>query len=351
MNRQPNKCAFFRVDANRKIGSGHLVRCRLIADKLMQKGVKPFFIYNEIPERYKIELAEKGFGTVQIDNTENETGVLTGIIKNSGCEKSILITDSDKELFYKKEFQLAVRSKNTALMTITFYNKTHFYSDIILNQNIMAPHLKYSTEPYTEKLLGTEYVILDPRFTEIKNKNISWEKKENIVLVSFGGADKADRTVLVYDILQNFSEFIDKIIVVVGALYENKETLEKLISGSKINTELFINTDKMPFLMSEAKYAITSGGLTAWELGVAKTLNIIISESERENLSGKYLGDHGYCYFLGNVNGISSDKIKVMLNEILSNPGKNKAMVEKLYAEINPKGVDKVAEIILQKLG
>ncbi len=350
MENRFSKCAFFRVNANRKIGSGHFIRCRLLAEKLERKGIKAFFIYNELPENYLKEVKDKGFGVFEIENVVNETEKLIGIIKKANCEKSILITDSDKKIFYSKEFQLRVRENNIVLMTITFYADTHFYSDFILNQNIMAPSLEYSTEPYTEKLLGTRFVVLDPRYSEIAVQNENWESKNNVVLISFGGVDKPDRTGFVYEALQEFSGVIDKIIVVTGALYQNQNNLEKLISQSKIDTELYRNTNRMPFLMAESKYAFTSGGLTAWELGVTKTLNIIIAESEREFLSGKFLGENGYCYFLGKINEVSVDKLKESFNVILSNANNNKIMVEKLFAEIDPYGTEKVVEKIVQKL-
>ncbi len=344
-------CAFFRVDVNNEIGSGHFVRCRLLAEKLNATKIKTFFIYKELPGSYNKQLSELGFETYQIQNGE-ETDEIISFVNNCGCGKSILITDSDKDLFYSKEFQLKIKESGIKLMTITFYDKTHFYSDIILNQNIMAPGLKYSTEEYTIKLLGTQYVILDPRFEEIrKNKKPVWNEKNNVVLISFGGVDKPDRTSFVYEILKEFEQQIEKIIIVLGALYGNKNKIEKLIENSKVETELYQNTGKMPYLMAESKYAFTSGGLTAWELGVTKTLNIIIAESDREYLSGKYIGENGFGYFLGRMSELSRERLVNSLNSIFGNHDKNIKMVENLSAGIDPAGANKVVENILKVLG
>ncbi len=351
MENRFSKCAFFRVDANRKIGSGHFIRCRLLAEKLNTVDVKTFFVFKELPESYLTQLLEMGTETYQIQNEHNEADEIVSFIKNAGCGKSILITDTDEDLYYSREFQLKIKENEIKLMTITFYNKTHFYSDIILNQNIMAPELTYSTENYTEKLLGTEYVILDPRFAELRNivKPV-WALKKNVVLISFGGADKPDRTSLVYESLQEFKDKIDKIIIVLGALYQHGNKIKKLVSESLIETEIYQNTNEMPQLMIEAKYAFTSGGLTAWELAVTKTLNIIIAGSERETLTGEYLGKKGFSYYLGNINDVKPENIKDAFEEILINGEKNKALVEKLNSVVNVNGIEKVADKILEVL-
>ncbi|GEM_PF-3574968 len=344
-------CAFFRVDANKIIGSGHLVRCRLLAGKLKSMNVKSVFVFEDIPEGFITQLSAENFDLYKLKNTLDETNELISLVKNSGCEKSIIITDSDKKLFYTKEFQLKVRESGIKLMTITFFADAHFYSDIILNQNIMAPELTYSTESYTEKLLGTEYVILDPRFAKLRNiAKPVWALKKNVVLISFGGADKPDRTSLVYESLQEFKDKIDKIIIVLGALYQHENKIRKLASESLIETGIYQNTNEMPQLMIEAKYAFTSGGLTAWELAVTRTLNIIIAGSERETLTGEYLGKKGFSYYLGNVNDIKPENIKYAFEEILINEEKNKAMVEKLNSVVNVNGIEKVTDKILEIL-
>ena len=342
---------FFRVDANRTIGSGHLVRCRLLAKQLKKENINSYFIYREIPDLYIQEMQNENFTCVKISETQNETTNIIEIINRFNSGNSLLITDSDEEIFYTKEFKLKIKNAGIRLMTITFKNNNHFYSDIVHNQNIMAPALSYSTEPYTVRLLGTEFVILDPQFAEIQRKvEINWRTKKNNVLISFGGSDKPDRTSLVYKLLQNFPGKIEKIIIIIGALYQYKNILEKLIPESIIETELFQNTDKMPYLMSESKYAITSGGLTAWELGVTKTLNIIISHSQRETISAKFLTEHNYAYYLGNISSLKENDIKNNLAVIFNNDDVNSKLVENLYKKINASGIEPVVEEIKKLL-
>jgi len=341
-------CAFFRVDANKKIGSGHFVRCRILAESLNNNGFRIFFVYTGLPEKYKSELLNKNFGVYEIPPLTDETDTLVEIINKQKCSSSILITDSDKENFYTSKFQLGIKNNNIKLMTITFRNDFHFYSDILHNQNIMAPELNYSAENYTVKLLGTEYVILDSRYSEIADQKIKWEEKKNIVLISFGGTDEADRTSKVYRVLQNFAGKIEKIIVVTGAMYENRALLENLISKSKILTEMYQNTDRMPYLMREAKYAFTSGGLTAWELGVTNTLNIIISSTPRENLSGKFIGKKGYGYYFGNAENVTENELKIGTARVFSDVEKNKKIVNLIASKINPRGTEKVVQKIIE---
>ena len=50
------KYAYFRVDANSVIGTGHLIRCEILADELNTRGIQTAFICTTIPNKYKKKL-------------------------------------------------------------------------------------------------------------------------------------------------------------------------------------------------------------------------------------------------------------------------------------------------------
>lgn len=314
-----NKNIFFRTDANRNIGSGHLVRCEIIADFIKSSyDCNIHFIIKNIADKFQSRLECKGYQLHFIQsNTENELPEIIKIIDY--FSNRILIIDSDDKEFYTKSFQLGIKKMVEKLVIITFYSKYHFYSDIIHNQNVIAKDLSYSCEPYTKKLLGLKYVILNKRFKQLikKSKRKESNKVPKTGLITFGGSDEPNRTKTAYLSLLNLRAPLSKIIIVAGAMYNHIDELKELIKSAQIKTLLYQNTERMPELMADSDLAITSGGLTSWELGSLGVLNIIIPFSDREITTAKYLDKKKLAYIV-EFKEYSVDDIGKKLDSILN---------------------------------
>ncbi len=334
------KTCYIRVDANKTIGTGHLVRTEILADELAKNNFIINFICKDIPKDYSQKLINKSYKIYRLKNNDSELKEISQIINDKN--KSILIIDSDKPEFYTKEFQTKIKKQNIKLMIITFYNNHHFYADIVLNQNIMALSQKYSCEPYTKLLLGPKNVILKEDYRKIAQSLDKYKTKlpNKTVLLSFGGIDKPNRTEFVYKALLNCKNKVDKIIIVLGSMYEHKAEIEELAKNDKIKTEIYQNTQKMPYLQAEADIMISSGGLTVWEAGAFKTLNIIMGFSEREQIGGKFIGNNNLGYYLGIKEDFDTNKLSETLEQIIYN--NNDSIITKLYENIDVNGIQKV---------
>ena len=340
---------YIRVDTNNKIGSGHLLRAEILADELKEAGIDVFFICKQIPETYKIKLENKNYNVII---PKEETPETEAILNNIHTENNLVITDSDDKFFYSKEFQQQIRSQGNKLMTITFYNDTHFYSDIILNQNIMATYQTYSTEHYTIKLLGTKYLILKKDYRILANKQPYKQHKlsgKKTILLTFGGSDADDRTAFVYEALTQIknTKVINKIIIVLGALYKNKNKIKQLAATSGIPTEIYMNTPCMPHLIYESDIMISSGGLTVWEAAALQKPVIIIAGSDREIKSGKFLANKQLAHYLGTKNDwISTQKLSTTLQYIITNEVLLNSFASKFQKVVDTNGVLRVVEVI-----
>ncbi len=340
------KNCYIRVDANSTIGIGHLVRTEILSDKLAEKGIRVYFLCNTVPEKYRKKLIEKNCKVVDISNAEEELPQISEIINRT--HNNILIIDSDKEEFYTEKFQKKIRASGIKLMIITFYNKHHFYADIVFNQNIIALSQEYNCEKYTLKLLGLKNVILNDEYRKI-SQNLKYHKNKisskTVLLLTFGGVDKPNRTELLYKILISLKKKPGKIIIVLGAMYEHRKNIEKLAKTSQVKTEIYQNTPKMPYLLAEADMVFNSGGLTVWEAGVLKSLNVIIGYTERENIGGKYLHDSRLALYLGNVSELSISELRKKTEKILNM--ENSGIINNLYSEIDVNGIYNIVKAII----
>ncbi len=340
------KNIYIRVDANKTIGSGHLIRTHILAKELRKKNINIEFICETIPFDYENKLLKEGYKIHKKKPAEKELNKIIDII--SSPLDSLLITDSDKETFYTKDFQTIIRSHGIKLMMITFFHQPYFYADIILNQNIMALSQTYKCEPYTKKLLGLQYVILNEEYRLLAN-NINLNKNNALkktVLITFGSADVPDRTSFVLRALQPLQSGLHKIIVILGALYSQKNKVEELAKAFNIPVEIYQNTPKMPHLLAEANVSITSGGLTVWEAGALHTLNVVMGYSYREKEGGKYYGDNNIAIYLGTKEDYTVEKLSEKLNTILKSDYSE--IIKNLAKKINPFGVEKVVNELMK---
>ena len=143
---------------------------------------------------------------------------------------------------------------------------SHYYADIVLNQNIHASEKLYSKrEHYTSLLLGTRYALLREEFLVWQG----WKRKipefaQNI-LVTLGGSDPENVTRKVYDAILQL-EFNRLNVIIVAANNRYSDQMKCLIEKSKVNIEFRSNVEKMSDLMAWADVAISAGGTSTWEL-------------------------------------------------------------------------------------
>ncbi len=333
---------YIRVDANSTIGTGHLVRTEILADELSKDNLRINFICKNIPNNDISRLENKAYTVSVIDQEKSELESILPIIR----KRSIVIIDSDNPEFYTKNFQTNIRRNDIKLMMITFYHEHHFYADIVLNQNIMALGQEYSSEIYSEKLLGPEYVILKNDYRLI-TKNLSqhkFSKKGKVILLTFGGVDQPDRTKFVYQALLKANSKIDKIIIVQGSMYKKDIDFDDIVAMSKVKTEIYKNTPKMPYLLAESDVVFNSGGLTVWESGVLKSLNVILAFSDREQIGGRYIGDNKLGFYWGTKDSYSIGSLSKKIDNLLNRD--NNQMIENLFSKIDVNGISKVVNVI-----
>lgn len=330
---------FFRVDANSKIGSGHLKRCEIIAQEFLdlQFNLNVYFILKETCKNYEVSIENDNLYVVRLnENNNNQADLLEQLEILNNFKKNILIVDSNNPFYYTKKYQKSIKNTGTKLVLISFWNDRHFYADIVHNQNIRAPYLSYSCESYTKLLLGLEYVILNKRFREInetkKNGKINSNSKF-VVFVSFGGSDQMKITAKVLQAIRDFKG-LKKIIVVIGSMYVGVHELKKIIKSISVKTEFYQNTDKMAELMEECDIAITSSGLTIWELAALNKANIIIPTSSTEKITTNFIADHDLAYIID-----PEDNLREGILNFFSEYNKMREQGSKLMSKIKTDGV------------
>lgn len=342
---------FILVNANSIIGSGHLVRCRIIAEELLKYNIKSVFIFSDTDPKYSDNIS-KLFDVIIID--KQPSNILENILNEISRfdENKLLIIDSDNCDYYTEHFQKRIINSGIKLMYITINSEYYFYSHIILNQNIIALEQEYKSKSYTKKLLGPDFFILSEKLREFNISPKSRKKTKLNLFVAFGGADYYNLTSKIIECLSIIGNNFESIDIILGGLNNNYENINHQIDELNINNiQVHYNTQEIYNLMDKADIAICSSGLTFWELAIFNVPSFMIASSEREKYITDYLDSKQYCKSLGHFDTLPSSKeLAKTIDSLISEDYLQSINLNELNSKINLNGVEKVVDEIFHIL-
>ena len=274
-----------RADASTQIGTGHVMRCLALAQACLAEGGQAHFLMGSegasLAQRILYEGAQVSYGSAQGGSKADAEGAIA-LAKN--LKADWVVVDG---YHFGADYQKWLKDAGLKVLAIDDYgHASHYWADVVLNQNITADEALYaSREPYTQLLLGTRYALLRKEFWPWRDWQRQIPPVATKVLVTLGGSDPDNVTLLVIQALQRVDVEGMEAIVVVGGSNPHYEQLEQAVNSSKTSITLKQNVTNMPELMVWADLAITAGGSTCWETALMKlpSLVIVIAENQRES--------------------------------------------------------------------
>lgn len=253
---------WIRADANKEIGSGHMMRCLSIAEALQQKGKEVRFLVAD--ESAKELLRSKGQNyrilNSSYDKMEEELEELIGMLAE--YQPDLLLIDS----YYVTENYLRSLREYVKVIYMDDIPRFAYPVDGIINYNIYGDSMPYgemAPDGGQELLLGPSYAPLRKQFREV---TYTVRPVAENVLITTGGSDKynlAGR--ILKEVLAGAANSKLHYHVVSGAFNPHYSMLEEL-AGEHGNISLYRNVTDMAELMQKCDIAITAGGSTMYEL-------------------------------------------------------------------------------------
>jgi len=314
-----------RVDAGGEIGAGHLMRCLALAQAWQDAGGQAIFIIGFQNEGLQQRLQKEGFDIHQLTNPYPHDS-------DWGYTKSLLDDYPDAWLIldgyhFDEIYQKRIKDAGHKLLVIDdMAHLKHYYTDILLNQNLHAESSLYSCEPDTRLLLGSRYVLLNRDFLIWKDWRREFPEVGQRLLVTLGGSDSNNNTLKVIEALQEIQITGLEVKVVVGASNPHLDTLEKAIGHSRISIPLILDARNMPELMTWADVAISAGGYTAWELAFTGMPVIMMVSAENQRRIAESLDIAGAAINLGWDTNITAGDIAGTLLSLLKSKQKRQEM-------------------------
>lgn len=334
--------AVFRVDASTQIGSGHVMRCLTLAQKLKKEKQADVYFVMRLLEGNLINLAKaKGFTVFTLPEapannnlqgyakwltvSQNQDAEDTKTVISKLLDIDLLVVDS-YAIDYIWENELRPHVKQ--IMVIDDLANRKHNCDILLDQNYSENmEQKYDglVPDYCKKYIGPKYVLLREEFYKVK-KHLR-ERDGNIknILVFFGGSDLTNETEKAIKAIEMLNRPDIRVNVVVGNSNKNQEKIKKLCELNP-QFKFYCQVDNMAELMNEADLAIGAGGTTTWERCFMELPTIVVSIAENQDKILFYLSEKNLIDYIGKSEFVSPKVIYCCL--------KNYLLDQKLYFSI-----------------
>lgn len=317
-----------RADASPQIGSGHVMRCLALSQAAVQQGGQVIMLLNPEARPLQHRLEQEGLRVRVVAAPSGTLEDAREVVQQSKTENiDGVIIDG---YVFNEDYQRFLKENNIKLLCIDDYgHASHYYSDIILNQNIYAsPDLYPSRESYTSLLLGSPYILFRQEFWQWSSWKREFHGKPHKILVTLGGGDVSKITEKVIRAIQAITLPDLEVIAIVKNRNLSNEWLWDFVNSSEINIQLLENINDMPALMAWADIAITGGGSTCWETALMKLPNLVIVLADNQIRIVEVLSSLRACLSLGKADSLTEQDISSNILDLLLNTETRLAMIE-----------------------
>lgn len=310
----------FRVDSSSKIGSGHLMRCMTLAQRLAkEKGADVLFVMRDLDgnlinlvEERKFSVAVlpkaeknenlKGYAEWLTVTQERDAKETIGIISKETVD--LLIVDS---YAIDSTWESIVRPYVKEIMVIDDLANRKHDCDVLLDQNFYRnKDSRYDgIVPKDCKLfLGPQYAILREEFYEARKHLKNRDGSINNILVFFGGVDFTNETKKTLEAIVKLEREDITVNVIVGRGNPHKEEIKEICDKFSY-MHYYCQVSNIAEFMNEADLAIGAGGTTTWERCFLGLPSIVIAVAQNQVAGCNDCFDSKLIYYLGEASRVT----------------------------------------------
>lgn len=277
----------FRCDSSFEIGTGHIVRCLVLAHQLQQLGLKSHFICRNLPGHIGERIQANGFDLTLIEAQESDHKAILSL-----KPRWLVVDHYQLDESWEKPFESLV-----PVFAIDDLLDRRHSCQVLLDQNFhVDAEARYRslTTPQTRLLLGPQFALMKPPAP--RDSGFDFTKSRKQVLVFFGGADPSGETLRFVQALQNHTTSHFFQIVVTGS-HKMIDQVRGLQNGSQY--QILISPPNWPELLRQCDYYFGSGGTVTWERMAAGLPGGVVSIADNQTSIAEDLDRAGYQTFFG----------------------------------------------------
>lgn len=356
----------FRVDASEEIGTGHVMRCLVLARDLIKVNAEVSFICRDLKGNLMDYIKDNGFTVYSLPalkdrkSSDKKSGDLDwhricwridahqtmNVIKKL-FDKSWLIID---HYALDGKWERTLKPFVKKIMVIDDLADRGHECQVLLDQNLyknMEVRYRHLISGTTKTLLGPKYLLLREEFRNL----ISTKKrngKVNRLLISFGGSDPTNETMKVLRAVDSLGYPHLSVDVVIG--FSNpKYSSIKRFCAHKPHLNIHYQIDYIAELMVNADLAIGAGGSSTWERCYAGLPTITIETAPNQSEILNYLSELKVIDHLGKSKEISEKDLINRLQYLIDRPDLVKEMSRKSQTLMEEVEIGAVAKLIAKE--
>jgi UDP-2,4-diacetamido-2,4,6-trideoxy-beta-L-altropyranose hydrolase len=281
-----SKTILFRANSSSNIGTGHIMRDLVLAQKYAKKGHTIIFATQELDGNINHKIIESNFKLeILKDNTIEE------FQKTIAKYNPNLIVIDSYDIDYEFEKRLKDNNQDIKLLCFDDTYERH-YCDIILNHNISGDESKYKglVPQNCELRCGAKYTLLREEFLKETNKVYKPNKKFTF-FIAMGGADHSNINIDILEVLKEFDNI--EVNLVTTTANQNLEALKEYVKDKEW-IELYINSNQIAKLMRLSDFAIITPSVTLNEVFFMEVPFIAIKTADNQEDMAQYLIENRY---------------------------------------------------------
>jgi UDP-2,4-diacetamido-2,4,6-trideoxy-beta-L-altropyranose hydrolase len=353
-----------RVDASKRIGTGHVMRCLTLAKSLQKRSVEVVFICRNFKGNLIDYISNKGYLVYVLENSndkEKSFNLFDFAQEQDAIESKQIIEDIKPKWLIIDHYYIdalwhsTFKKQNIKILVIDDLANRNLNCDVLIDQNYyLKPKERYLGLVSNEckVLLGPKYALLRDEFTNPNLKDKDIKKSQFNIFVFMGGADYYNQTIKVIDALVDLIEegATFSVDVLVGPINKYAHEIRDICSKFA-NIDFHINVNNIAELMKKADISIGAGGSVSLERCYLGLPSMVILVADNQIETTESLDAEGALINLGWHENVDKDKIKSTLMGMMQSSESIASMQHKALSIYNSKknkfGSKYIAELLV----
>jgi UDP-2,4-diacetamido-2,4,6-trideoxy-beta-L-altropyranose hydrolase len=296
--------AAFRVDSSVAIGTGHVMRCLVLADALKRDGAHTLFVTRDLPGEVSAHAAAAGHDVVVMPSwvqspagADEDARQTMAVLDERGAWDWIVVDHYG----LGEAWERAMRARASHILAIDDLADRRHDCDVLLDAGgYAAPARRYAglVPDGCVTLLGPRYALLRPELLEVRQRARQRAGRVERLLVSFGGTDPTAQTASALAGVRLAAALPRSIDVVVGSSNPNAADIDALcrkLPGARLH----VQPAGLAALMEAADLCLGAGGLAAWERCAIGLPSIVTPVAANQLAAMQYLAGRNCIWLTG----------------------------------------------------
>ncbi|MBH0067368.1 UDP-2,4-diacetamido-2,4,6-trideoxy-beta-L-altropyranose hydrolase [Pseudoalteromonas sp. NZS100] len=284
----------FRVDASIHIGSGHVMRCLVLAQELKHIGYDVLFATRAQKADLNTLISRRGFELIALQkpyewSIPNHSSDYAAWLQVSEEQDSLDFINRVKyaDLVIVDHYGIGIiwhetiKSKLNCILTVIDDLVREHRAHIIVDQTLNRQPSNYEKTFPCKALTGTEYALLNPEFIKQRQLQHSNPNAHNILL-TMGGVDKPNATLKVLQTLATVQQ-PRPTTVLLSQRAPNYPAIKEFAKNHSTWVKHIEFVDNMAIFMGQFSLVIGAPGSTSWERACLGIPSILVPIADNQN--------------------------------------------------------------------